>query len=83
MSPLKTIHHHAGNTSTAQRLGFPGGCYTVEVRQTGQPLTVLDAYADHADALHRFDRVQALPCPVWLAVNNPRGKRSGPAWLND
>ncbi len=83
MNTFKTIHHHAGNTATAQRLGFPGGCYTVEVRQDGRPLTVLDTYPGHAAALRRFDAVPHLPCPVWLAVNRPRGKRSGPAWLND
>lgn len=79
----KTLHFYAPNTATAQRLKFPRGCYTVEVRSLGQPLTIVAAYADHGEALQHFDRVNHLPCPYHLAVNRSRGARKGPAWLNE
>lgn len=80
---IKTIHHHARNTATAQRLGFADGCYTVETRDSTRPLRIEQAFASMAEAQQFFDTVQAVACPVYSKLNRPPAWKRGPAWLND
>lgn len=80
---IKTIHHHAGNTATAQRLGHPGGCFTVETRDNDRPLRIEQAFGSMADAQTFFDTVPAIACPVWSKINRPASRKRGPAWLGN
>lgn len=80
---IKTIHHYAGNTATAQRLGHPGGCYAVETRDNGRPLRIEQVFDHMTDAQTLFDTVPGIACPVWTKLNRPAAWKRGPAWLDD